>query len=128
MNSQPVLTATAEMPPPADLDRDPETPANEPRDAANEKEPLAPLFLPDTATEFRARWDVVQSGFVDDPGQSVRQADELVAQVMKSLADTFASQRAKLEGPVEPTDKVSTEDLRVALRRYRSFFERLLSL
>jgi len=93
-----------------------------------EGEQLAPLFLPDVAKGFRSRWDAVQSSFVDDPRQSVRQGDELVAQVMKSLAETFSSERAKLEGQVDPSDKASTEDLRVALRRYRSFFERLLSL
>ena len=80
------------------------------------------------AKEFRSRWDAVQSGFVDDPGQAVQHADELVAKVMKSLAETFSRERAKLEGQVNATDKASTEDLRVALRRYRSFFERLLSL
>lgn len=97
-------------------------------DPASEAATLAPLFLPDVATVFRARWDAVQSSFVDDPRQAVRQGDELVAQVMKSLAETFAAERAKLEGQVDPTDKASTEDLRVALRRYRSFFQRLLSL
>jgi len=70
----------------------------------------------------------VQIGFVDDPRQAVRQADELVAQVMKSLAETFSSERASLEEQLEQTDSASTENLRVALRRYRSFFQRLLSL
>ena len=93
-----------------------------------EGEQLAPLFLPDVAKGFRSRWDTVQSSFVDDPKQAVRHGDELVAQVMKSLAETFSNERAKLEGQLDQTDKVSTEDLRIALRRYRSFFERLLSL
>jgi hypothetical protein len=93
-----------------------------------EGEQLAPLFLPDVAKGFRSRWDAVQSSFVDDPRQAVRHGDELVAQVMKSLAETFSGQRAELEARVDRTDKASTEDLRVALRRYRSFFERLLSL
>jgi hypothetical protein len=97
-------------------------------DVKNEEEQLAPLFLPDVAKDFRSRWDAVQSSFVDDPRQAVQQGDELVAQVMKSLAETFSSERAKLEGQVDSTDNASTEDLRVALRRYRSFFERLLSL
>jgi hypothetical protein len=102
--------------------------ANKPTDAKKEGEQLAPLFLPDVAKDFRSHWDAVQSSFVDDPRQAVRQGDELVAQVMKSLAETFSSERTKLEGQVDQTDKASTEDLRVALRRYRSFFERLLSL
>jgi hypothetical protein len=113
-----------------EVDRDRKEPVieNQTSDARNEDEQLAPLFLPDVAKDFRSRWDAVQRGFVDDPGQSVRQADELVAQVMKSLAETFSNERAKLEAQVDQTDKASTENLRVALRRYRSFFERLLSL
>jgi hypothetical protein len=91
-------------------------------------EHLAALFDPDVAGGFRARWDEVQIGFVDDPRQAVRQADELVAQVMKSLAETFSTERASLEEQLEQTDSASTENLRVALRRYRSFFQRLLSL
>ena len=84
---------------------------------------LAPLFSEGAAGDFRARWTIVQQGFVDDPKNSVRQGDELVAQVIKSLAETFANQRAALEG-----EQGSTEDLRLALRRYRSFFDRLLSM
>jgi hypothetical protein len=89
---------------------------------------LAALFLPDVAKDFRSRWDAVQISFVDDPRLAVQQADELVAQVMKSLAETFSSERTKLEAQVDLTDKASTENLRLVLRRYRSFFERLLSL
>jgi hypothetical protein len=96
--------------------------------ARGEDEQLAALFLPDAAKSFRARWDAVQIGFVDDPKQAVRKADELVAQVMKSLAETFSNERAELEGQVDQTEQASTENLRVALRRYRSFFQRLLSL
>jgi hypothetical protein len=88
-------------------------------DSKSEVVTLAPLFLPEVATGFRTRWDAVQSSFVDDPREAVRQGDEPVAQVMKSLAETFAGERAKLEGQVDPTDQASTEDLRVALRRYR---------
>lgn len=84
---------------------------------------LAPLFEQRTAQEYRTRWNVVQQGFVDDPPKAVRQGDELVAQVIKNLAETFAKQRATLE-----RQEGSTEDLRLALRRYRSFFERLLSI
>jgi hypothetical protein len=83
----------------------------------------------DVASEFRSRWDAIQIGFVDDPNNAVRQADELVAQVMTRLAETFAKERSELEGVVGRDDGVaSTENLRMALRRYRSFFQRLLSL
>ena len=92
----------------------------------SEEERLAPLFSPDAAKGFRADWDTVQISFVDDPKQAVRKADALVAEVMKSLAQSFSDERAKLE--LDQTDEASTENLRVALRRYRSFFHRLLSL
>ena len=91
-------------------------------------EPLEALFSTDAARDFRARWDSVQIGFVDDPARSVKMADELVAQVMSSLAETFASQRAELEQFVSSEERASTERMRVALRRYRSFFQRLLTL
>jgi hypothetical protein len=77
---------------------------------------------------FRARWDAVQIAFVDDPAKAVRDADELVAQVMKSLADSFAGERARFEGETQQAGTAATESHRVALRRYRSFFQRLLSL
>lgn len=88
-------------------------------------EQLAPLFLPQMAQKFKDQWDEVQIGFVDDPAQAVRRADELVAQVMKNLAETFADERANVESQMDQGD---TELMRVALRRYRSFFQRLLSL
>jgi hypothetical protein len=88
---------------------------------------LAPLFNADVAQGFRSRWDATQIGFVDDPRQAVQQADELVAKVMKSLAQSFADERARLEAQLRD-ESASTENLRVALQRYRSFFQRLLSL
>lgn len=95
--------------------------------AANE-EKLAPLFTPQVCDEFRHRWDQVQFSFVDDPKRAVREGDELVAQVMKSLAQTFSQERTRLEKELGQNDASSTENLRVALQRYRSFFQRLLSL
>ncbi len=90
------------------------------------QEQLAPLFVPEVADDYRARWDIVQKGFVDDPRQAVRQGDELVAEVMKTLAETFSEERAALESQLDQKHQTSTETLRIALRRYRSFFERLL--
>jgi len=95
---------------------------------ATKAEPLAELFPEDVAAGFRSRWDAVQIGFVDDPKQAVKQADELVAQVMKSLAESFSRQRSNIEGAAQGGNDASTEGLRVALQRYRSFFHRLLSL
>ena len=105
----------------------------EPEQDRDEREPdrgerLAPLFSTDVAEDYRARWTAVQGSFVDDPRDAVQQGDELVAQVMKSLAESFAAEREELEGQLGESGEASTETLRVALRRYRSFFERLLSL
>jgi hypothetical protein len=88
----------------------------------------APLFSSEEAKDFRARWDAIQASFVDEPRQVVEQADTLVALAMKRLAEMFAAERTKLEGQWDRGDNVSTEDLRLALRRYRSFFGRLLSV
>ena len=112
------------------LDADLMLPMNSIAKAApvSEGEALAPLFQPQETQDLRATWDTVQTGFVDDPKEAVRKADELVARVMKTLAQSFSSERSKLESQVDQTDQASTEDLRIALRRYRSFFQRLLSL
>jgi hypothetical protein len=87
-----------------------------------------PLFAKNDAQDFRSRWERVQIGFVDEPRQAVEQADELVAGAIKRLAEVFSDERKKLESEWDKTDNVSTEDLRIALRRYRSFFDRLLSV
>jgi hypothetical protein len=100
----------------------------EDRQVQDRDERLAPLFSADVAEDYRARWTAVQGSFVDDPRAAVQQGDELVAQVMKSLAESFAAERDELEGQLGESSEASTETLRVALRRYRSFFERLLSL
>lgn len=87
-----------------------------------------PLF-PDSDSEgFRNRWHEIQLKFVDEPRSSVEQADQLVASVIKRLAEVFAGERDKMEHEWSQGQDVSTEDLRQALRRYRSFFDRLLSV
>ncbi len=86
------------------------------------------LFSPQETKDFRAQWDTLQVGFVDEPRQAVQQADKLVDITMKRLGEMFATERARLEGQLDQGDTVSTEDLRLALRRYRSFFGRLLSM
>jgi hypothetical protein len=88
----------------------------------------APLFGDDQAAIYRSRWQEIQTGFVDEPRAAVQEADALVADVMRQLARTFADERRELEGEWAEGDEVSTEDLRIALRRYRSFFDRLLSV
>ncbi len=96
--------------------------------ADSSEETLEPLFASGLAESFRERWISIQSGFVDDPKQAVRRGDELVAEVMSNLAQGFATERQRMEAQLDETGEGATENLRVALRRYRSFFERLLSL
>ena len=93
-----------------------------------QQEGFEPLFDERQGADFRSRWFDIQAGFVDEPRKSVEKADELVAAAIKRLAEIFADERKKLEAEWGSGDDVSTEDLRVALRRYRSFFDRLLSV
>jgi hypothetical protein len=86
-----------------------------------------PLLAGENAEAFRARWTDIQNGFVDAPRQAVEQADGLTAELMQHLAKTFADERGRLEGQWDRGDDVSTDDLRAAFQRYRSFFERLLA-
>jgi hypothetical protein len=86
-----------------------------------------PLFPKEKTDAFQGRWVDIQARFVDEPRQSVQDADSLVAELMQQLADGFSRVRSDLEGQWDRGDAVSTEDLRVALQRYRAFFERLLA-
>jgi len=95
---------------------------------APEREAAASLFPGDEARSLSERWDAIQASFVDEPRKAVEDADSLVASAMKRLAEMFADERAKLEGQWDRGDDVSTEDLRLALRRYRAFFGRLLAV
>ena len=78
-------------------------------------------------TDFQRRWEEIQTRFVDDPRQAVEDADALVAGVMQRIAEGFAQARDGLEGQWSRGEDVGTEELRVALQRYRAFFRRLLS-
>jgi hypothetical protein len=87
-----------------------------------------PLFVDNERDGFRQRWQDIQASFVDDPRSAVKNGDELVASLMTRLAQVFADERGKLEHEWDKGADVSTEDLRVLLQRYRSFFDRLLSV
>lgn len=87
-----------------------------------------PLFSMQEAADLRERWNALQVGFVDEPRKAVQDADGLVAGAMKRLAEIFADERSRLDQQWDRGGDVSTEDLRLALRRYRSFFGRLLSV
>ncbi|PYK21398.1 MAG: hypothetical protein DME53_04300 [Verrucomicrobia bacterium] len=112
------VTSTRELA--KDLERKPSGKADHPANAA--------LFPENESRDFHKRWTDIQTAFVDEPRQAVERADELVAEVIKRLADSFARERSQLEGQWGRGDNVSTEDLRVALQRYRAFFDRLLNI
>jgi hypothetical protein len=86
------------------------------------------LFRDGELTEMRSRWTEVQAAFVDDPRDCVQKADSLVADMVDRLTSGFAQARSGLEAQWSRGEQVSTEDLRIALQRYRAFFERLLAV
>ena len=87
----------------------------------------ASALLPaDRNEELSGRWEEIQASFVDEPQKSVEDADALVDDLMRQVTDGLASQRKELESQWAAGDDVSTEELRVALKRYRTFFDRLL--
>jgi len=96
--------------------------------AVEESEHPAPLMIRDHAEAFRSRWMEVQTNFVDEPRQAVKDADELVEAVMRRLVEGFKNERSTLEEQWTRNEEVSTEDLRLLLQRYRSFFDRLLDV
>ena len=86
------------------------------------------LFADNDLSGLRSRWDDVQAAFVDNPKECVQKADTLVAEVVEQLTTGFSEARTRLEAQWARGESVSTEDLRIALKRYRDFFERLLSV
>lgn len=99
-----------------------------PQTIREHEEDRAALLPDNDVRDMRSRWDKIQTGFVEEPRQAVEQADELVASAIKRIAEQFANERSQLEQQWDRGDNVSTEDLRQALRRYRAFFDRLLSV
>jgi hypothetical protein len=89
---------------------------------------LQPVLAEEDASELRERWERLQARFVDEPQEAVREADGLVGDVFDQVTRTFASEREALEEQWNRGEEASTEDLRVAMQRYRSFFERLLAV
>ena len=119
------IAAASEQKAPTAVTIDDGTRQDQPRSI--EETPTA-LFNEGDALGYRTRWNGIQTGFVDEPRKAVEEADTLVAEVMKRLAEVFADQRQRLEADWERSDRVSTEDLRQCMQRYRSFFERLLTI
>jgi len=108
------------------IERDAQQPAGAPKLEVDE--PTAPLFNNEEHSGYRTRWGAIQTGFVDEPRKAVEEADALVAEVVKRLAEVFAEERRQLETHWDQSDRISTEELRIAMRRYRAFFERLLAV
>jgi hypothetical protein len=96
-------------------------------EGSHEIDERRPLFAEDELGTYRSRWDEVQARFVDDPRGTVKEADALVNDVMQRLTQTFTDERSSLESQWSEGKDASTEDLRVAMQRYRSFFARLLA-
>jgi len=86
------------------------------------------LFDDHVAEQFRAHWLEIQSQFVDNPNFSVHAADELVTNLTANIISTFSDERLTLESLWDNGDQPTTEELRLVLKRYRSFFNRLLAL
>jgi hypothetical protein len=86
------------------------------------------LFADDELAGLRARWDNVQASFVDDPKECVQKADGLVADLVEQLTRSFSQSRSQLEEQWARGEDASTEDLRITLKRYREFFDRLLAV
>ena len=95
-------------------------------DADRDERQRTTLIAPDHAETYNSRWNQLKSEFVDDPRSAVRGANQLVGEVLDELEELFRGQRADLEHGLD-SEQTSTEDLRLALGRYRSFFDRLLS-
>jgi hypothetical protein len=93
----------------------------------NESEATS-LFPPSELQRLQERWDQIQTTFVDQPRDAVHDADKLVSSAIQQLAEVFAAERSKLEQRWGGNESASTEDLRVAFQRYRSFFRRILSV
>lgn len=108
-------------------DRTDTAPASDGRDDAGDDAGERPLLASAEAEAYRTSWSEIQGRFVDDPQEAVKSADALVAEVMQTLAGNFSTHKQELEGQWDRGEQVATEDLRLALQRYRSFFNRLLN-
>jgi hypothetical protein len=86
------------------------------------------LFEEEETSQFWSRWSDIQASFVDEPRRAVELADSLVAETMQRLAQVFATARQNIEHQWDRGEDVTTEEFRVTLQRYRSFFDRLLSV
>jgi hypothetical protein len=119
---------------PSDMGTEPSTADTAPSEteigtsAMGTERSTANSLFADDPSGLRSRWDDVQAAFVDDPKECVQKADGLVAEVVEQLTNGFSEARSRLEAQWARGEEASTEDLRLALKRYREFFQRLLSV
>ena len=92
----------------------------------NAGSPPTALLSREESEHYRTRWADIQGKFVDEPRVAVQQADALVSDVIDQITQMFANEHGSLETQWNQGDDVSTEDLRMALQHYRSFFNRLV--
>ena len=104
------------------------SPASSTPRSGDESDRGAGLFAEHDLADLRNRWNDVQAGFVDDPRECVQRADGLVSSAVEQLTASFAQTRSRLEDQWSRGEEASTEDLRLALKRYRDFFDRLLAV
>lgn len=90
-------------------------------------ESIAPFISHEEAENLRTRWNEIQIKFVDEPHSAVQQADALVTEVIEKITRKFADERSSVESQWDKSVDASTEDLRKALQRFRSFFNRLVA-
>lgn len=90
-------------------------------------DPASPFLSAEFVRDLRKRWDGIQAAFVDEPRDAVEQADELVASAIKQLTESFSEARSNVEGQTHG-DQVNTEDLRIAMKKYRSLFQKLAAV
>jgi len=122
------VTPTPQPPPSREPIKDRDRAEMKTTPTVGEPERPEALFPSAEITRLRAQWTDIQAAFVDEPRSAVKRADSLVGDVLKSLSETFSNERSRLESQWDREGDVTTEDFRVALRRYRTFFDRLLSI
>ena len=130
-SSEGMEPSTARTEPSADTsatESEPLTTGDESSAARTEPSTERSLLGDNDLSGLRSRWDDVQAAFVDNPKECVQKADTLVAEVVEQLTTGFSDARSRLEAQWARGESASTEDLRVALKRYRDFFQRLLSV
>ena len=111
-----------------DRDRQPRgTPPPAPAPSRNELPASELLFAQERRDELRQAWRDVQTSFIDEPRAAVRNADNLVKDLLGSISQSFERARRDLEAEWDQAEEASTESLRLALQRYRALFERLLA-